>query len=169
MFNEWLLKSVYRELSIHLSNLQIYSFGVLCNGGLVLSSEGELAIGRGYNRYSWALVANYSLMGLILSRVMKYFSNITKVVISASSMYFSAAVSYLLWGTRISGLFAWGLVITTAGLGLYVTAPEPRPTPAEPLRQLRPELKGSVGEGPNQTNYSDQSSVKIVAKLRNFR
>ena len=31
------------------------------------------------------------------------------------------------------------------------------------------ELKGSIGEGPNQTNYSDQSSVKILSKFRNFR
>ena len=32
-----------------------------------------------------------------------------------------------------------------------------------------PKLKGSVGEGPNQTNYSDRSSVRILAKFRNFR
>ena len=32
-----------------------------------------------------------------------------------------------------------------------------------------PKLKGSVGEGPNQTNYSDQSSIRIPAKIRNFR
>ena len=30
------------------------------------------------------------------------------------------------------------------------------------------ELKGSIGEGPNQTDYSDQSSVRILAKFRNF-
>ena len=30
-------------------------------------------------------------------------------------------------------------------------------------------LKGSVGEGPNRTNYCDQSSVKIPAKFRNLR
>ena len=30
-------------------------------------------------------------------------------------------------------------------------------------------LKGSVGDGPNQTNYSDQSLVRILAKFRNFR
>ena len=29
------------------------------------------------------------------------------------------------------------------------------------LRGSLPELKGSIGEGPNQTNYSDQSSVRI--------
>ena len=28
-----------------------------------------------------------------------------------------------------------------------------------------PELKGSVGEGPNQTNYSDRSSVRILSKI----
>ena len=35
--------------------------------------------------------------------------------------------------------------------------------------QAEPELEGSVGEGPNRTNYCDQSSVKIPAKFRNFR
>ena len=34
---------------------------------------------------------------------------------------------------------------------------------------LLPKLKGSVGEGPNQTNYSDRSSVRILAKFRNFQ
>ena len=33
----------------------------------------------------------------------------------------------------------------------------------------QPGLKGSVGEGPNQTNYSDRSLVRILSKLRNFR
>ena len=28
------------------------------------------------------------------------------------------------------------------------------------------ELKGSIGEGPNKTNYSDQSSVRILAKKK---
>ena len=31
------------------------------------------------------------------------------------------------------------------------------------------ELNGSIGEGPNQTNCSDRSSVRILAKFRNFR
>ena len=31
------------------------------------------------------------------------------------------------------------------------------------------ELKGSIGEGPNHSNFSDQSSVTILAKFRNFR
>ena len=31
------------------------------------------------------------------------------------------------------------------------------------------ELKGSIGEGPNHSNYSDQSSVRILSELRRFR
>ena len=34
--------------------------------------------------------------------------------------------------------------------------------------EFQPKLKGSVGEGPNQTNYSDQSSVKILSKFNAF-
>ena len=32
----------------------------------------------------------------------------------------------------------------------------------------RPELKGSIGEGTNRSNFSDQSSVNIVSELRKF-
>ena len=35
--------------------------------------------------------------------------------------------------------------------------------------RLIAELKGSIGEGPNHSNFSDQSSVTILAKFRNFR
>ena len=33
----------------------------------------------------------------------------------------------------------------------------------------RPKLKGSIGEGPNHSNFSDRSSVTILSKFRNFR
>ena len=35
--------------------------------------------------------------------------------------------------------------------------------------QLEAELKGSIGEGPNHSNFSHQSSVKVLSKFRNFR
>ena len=36
-------------------------------------------------------------------------------------------------------------------------------------RSCRPGLKGSIGEGPNQTNYSDRSSVRILGIQRKPR
>ena len=35
--------------------------------------------------------------------------------------------------------------------------------------QFRPSLKGSIGEGPNHSNYSDQSSVRILGIQRKPR
>ena len=34
---------------------------------------------------------------------------------------------------------------------------------------FRPELKGSIGEGPNHSNYSDRSSVRILGIERKLR
>ena len=42
----------------------------------------------------------------------------------------------------------------------------------EPSILPKPELKGSIGEGPNHSNFSDRSSVRILgilSKFRNFR
>ena len=33
----------------------------------------------------------------------------------------------------------------------------------------RLELKGSIGEGPDHSNFSDRSSVRILSQFRNFR
>ena len=32
-----------------------------------------------------------------------------------------------------------------------------------------PGLKGSIGEGPNNSNFSDRSPVRILSKFKNFR
>ena len=37
------------------------------------------------------------------------------------------------------------------------------------LGGLAAKLKGSIGEGPNHSNFSHQSLVKILSKFRNFR
>ena len=36
------------------------------------------------------------------------------------------------------------------------------------VRASRPKLKGSIGEGPNHSNFSDESSVNIVSEFRKF-
>ena len=52
-----------------------------------------------------------------------------------------------------------------AGLGLRAREASgvPRSTPVR-----RPKLKGSIGEGPNHSNFSDQSSVRIQEILLEF-
>ena len=40
-----------------------------------------------------------------------------------------------------------------------------------PIEEFFPQLKGSIGEGPNHSNFSDRNSVRILSKkkFRNFR
>ena len=53
------------------------------------------------------------------------------------------------------GATALGLLLPPIAKGKFMST----------LKQCGAKLKGSVGEGPNQTNYSDQSSVRILAKI----
>ena len=49
---------------------------------------------------------------------------------------------------------------------------EARAGEGPPEDAAEPELKGSIGEGPNHSNFSDRSSVRILSKrivIKNFR
>ena len=82
-------------------NVRIYVIGCAVNLGFHLYHKPVSSLWRlteGYNRYCWGLVATYSLMGLLLAQVMKFFDNIVKLFISGSSMYVSALLSYAIFG-----------------------------------------------------------------------
>mmetsp|Transcript_21032 Transcript_21032/g.43675 ORF Transcript_21032/g.43675 Transcript_21032/m.43675 type:complete len:121 (+) Transcript_21032:294-656(+) len=74
---------------------------------------------RGYNRYTCALVATYSLMGLLLAQVMKVFDSIVKLFISASSMYASALFTVFLFRRIPSSLFVGSMLLVTLAILLY--------------------------------------------------
>jgi len=118
VYNEWLLKSIGKDESIHVSNIRIYAVGVLT----CLISHGnpfQDGLTRGYNVYTWALVLTYSVMGLLLSQVMKYFDNIVKLFISGSSMYASAMLTVIIFERYPSRIFATSLLLVTAALFGY--------------------------------------------------
>ena len=48
VYNEWLYKVVGKSTSIHLSNLQIYTFGIIFNAWGIVFTGGEFSIGRGH-------------------------------------------------------------------------------------------------------------------------
>merc|ERR1712070_39655 len=74
---------------------------------------------RGYNRYVWALVVVYALMGLLLAQVMKFFNVIVKLFISGSSMYVSAFLTWLLFGYTPTPLFVASLGVVTVAILAY--------------------------------------------------
>lgn len=126
VFNEWLYKGVGKNDSIHLCNIRIYVVGVsfcFCTHCLMQNSEDKNSslfyLCKGYNIYTWGLVATYSLMGLILAQIVKRYGSIVKLFISGSSMYFSAVLSLVLFGRIPSALFMASISLVTLAIFLY--------------------------------------------------
>jgi len=125
VYNEWLYKTVSKDESIHVSNMRIYTIGCLFCLGAHFSTHSSAtslspsSLFEGYNRYTCALVATYSMMGLMLAQVMKFFDSIVKLFISASSMYASAAFTVFLFRRTPSGLFLASMLLVTLAILLY--------------------------------------------------
>eukprot|EP00811_Abedinium_folium_P033997 NODE_6918_length_1625_cov_10.714953.p1 GENE.NODE_6918_length_1625_cov_10.714953~~NODE_6918_length_1625_cov_10.714953.p1 ORF type:complete len:328 (+),score=88.82 NODE_6918_length_1625_cov_10.714953:193-1176(+) len=124
IYNEWLYKGSQKHESIHVCNARLYMFGIChCTVSHLLTAEGlnrsVTGLINGYNGYTWALVLAYCCMGLALSQVMKYLSNIFKLFISASSMYVQALLVWGIWGLVPTPKFVVGLVLVTVSSILY--------------------------------------------------
>lgn len=121
VYMEWLYKrDEGRSDSIHVCNARIYSVGCLFLLSVyLLGPEPDLNLWRGYNAYTWALVATYSIMGLILAQVMKFFDNFVKLFISGSSIYVSAVLTATLFGRSPSMLFCASMALVTLAILLF--------------------------------------------------
>lgn len=122
VYNEWLYKGIGKDDNIHTCNIRIYVIGCTVNLAAhlwhnPLSSLQTLT--EGYNRYCWALVATYSLMGLLIAQVMKFFDSIAKLFISGSSMYVSAVLSWAIFGYTPTWNFLSGMALVTVAMALY--------------------------------------------------
>jgi len=126
VYNEWLYKNMGKADSIHMCNIRIYVTGCLfClvthfgvgEGSALAPGFGGLF--KGYNMYTWALVATYSMMGLLLAQVMKLFDSIVKLFISGSSMYVSALLTVVIFGRWPSVLFLVSMALVTLAILLY--------------------------------------------------
>lgn len=126
---------VYKEhfsMSIHLQNAQLYAFGALANGLVVLfsSSNGGVDGGRddkvlgedgesfaatekslhandsafrGFGLFStWLVVLTLAAFGVVSSLIMKHLSNIAKVFNSAAGMVVVTVVSMVFLGTKVT-------------------------------------------------------------------
>lgn len=85
----------------------------------LLSPEPDLNLCLVYNVCTWALVVTYSIMGLVLAQVLKFFDNFMKLFISGSSIYVSAILTATLFGRSPSLLFCQSMAIVTLAIVLY--------------------------------------------------
>ena len=119
VWNEALLK---RDASIHYSNLQLYFYGMLLNGGALVVRAGGLApseLLRGFNGWAWAIVLMMSTLGLSIAAVMKYLDSVVKIMCTAASMVFTYALSVRMFGAALSASFVAGGALVFFALYTY--------------------------------------------------
>ena len=133
---------VYKEhfaTSIHLQNAQLYAFGALANGAIVMLSsssrtasvvdgggEGEGDDGfsavprssfRGFGTPStWFVVLTLAAFGIASSLIMKHLSNIAKVFNSAAGMVVVTIASMAFLGTKVTLPFFLAAAVIVASL-----------------------------------------------------
>eukprot|EP00929_Paragymnodinium_shiwhaense_P106841 TRINITY_DN7260_c0_g1_i1.p1 TRINITY_DN7260_c0_g1~~TRINITY_DN7260_c0_g1_i1.p1 ORF type:complete len:276 (-),score=44.54 TRINITY_DN7260_c0_g1_i1:543-1370(-) len=126
VYNEWLYKGIDKDESIHVSNIKIYTIGCLflllaheLSAPATGNSRSLREIFHGYNIYTWLLVTTYTVMGLLLAQVMKYFDSIVKLFISGASMYVSALLTALIFGRYPNAFFIIALSLVSMAMALY--------------------------------------------------
>ena len=133
---------VYKEhfaTSIHLQNAQLYAFGALANGAIVMLSsssrtasvvdgggEGEGDDGfsavprssfRGFGTPStWFVTLTLAAFGIASSLIMKHLSNIAKVFNSAAGMVVVTIASMAFLGTKVTLPFFLAAAVIVASL-----------------------------------------------------
>lgn len=132
---------VYKEhfaTSIHLQNAQLYAFGALANGAIVmLSSSGTASVvdgggeGEGDDGFltgsrssfrgfgtpsTWFVTLTLAAFGIVSSLIMKHLSNIAKVFNSAAGMVVVTIASMAFLGTKVTLPFFLAAAVIVASL-----------------------------------------------------
>lgn len=120
---EYMYKEEYHT-SIHLQNTQLYAFGVVANGLVVLARDNEALVAgtamRGFDELqAWLVVVTLALFGLVTALVVKHLSNIAKVFNSAMGIVVTAALSWVFLGTGMTLPFVLAATVVISSLFLF--------------------------------------------------
>ncbi|CAM4813872.1 unnamed protein product [Rotaria magnacalcarata] len=127
VYNEWILKRNYSE-SLHLQNIFLYSYGTFLNLipaiSIVIANSKtikDVNLFHGFTVYTWLLVITQVLNGLIMSIIMKYFSNIIRLFIISFSLVIAAFLSFFIFHIHFNTYFFISMVTMVCALSLYYT------------------------------------------------
>jgi probable UDP-sugar transporter A4 len=133
VYTEWVMNhSTFKDESIHLQNARLYTFGIILNAVYYLQDtvrrSGTLAaVFSGFFSHMraihWAVVLGLGLMGLVVSAIIKFHGNITKVYASALSMFVAAWASQVLLGESAPPIFYVGAAVAAFAVWLYNSPP----------------------------------------------
>lgn len=117
--------------SLHAQNFLLYSWGSFINAILLgrralflVNSAGSLALYRGFNCFTWALVASLTCLGLVTSAVLKYADNMIRSLGYVGSIVMASALTSFCLGTALTPSFAIGAGLSCVGIWMYMVDSE---------------------------------------------
>eukprot|EP00899_Mesostigma_viride_P017924 jgi/Mesvir1/26132/Mv06846-RA.1 len=167
VYVEYLLKK--NNDSIYWQNIQLYSFGIVFNLLHLIINDPwrylspsfwtNFHIFDGYNGWTFAVLANFSLTGLLVSWIMKFADNIVKAYSISMEMLSTMLFSYLLFGTHPTPQLLVAICIVAISIQLYflmpaqltgagaAAAPPPKPAKSAAEEEMVPLVpKGKNGD-----------------------
>lgn len=123
IFTEWVYKKYGHERSIHVDNLSMYFWGTTANliQFLYMKDVETPSLFSGFNYWTWLLIAVYTVKGLAISQVMKYFSNIVKLFMTGASIILAGLLTWMVFGLDWTFAYLGGLLVVTLAVLLYKT------------------------------------------------
>mmetsp|Transcript_61972 Transcript_61972/g.177761 ORF Transcript_61972/g.177761 Transcript_61972/m.177761 type:complete len:549 (+) Transcript_61972:193-1839(+) len=127
VFIEWLVKQQPKE-SIHLQNMQLYSFGVVFNFTTLLAKaamepnspmHGPQGFFTGYNIWVWLLVLLGAVSGIAISAALKYVDNLVLIFSHAMSVILVSVASTILFGAVLPPPFVAGGMLIVLALVIF--------------------------------------------------
>ncbi|KAK6178808.1 hypothetical protein SNE40_011308 [Patella caerulea] len=127
VYTEYIFKRNLK-CSIHLQNIFLYVVGIILNGSMwqfkrinaadYLNDDSDSLL-RGFTVYTWIIVLSQAVNGLIMSVIMKYGSNITRLFIISCAMMMTTVFSILIFNIQLNTLFVCALILVLVALVLY--------------------------------------------------
>ena len=124
VYTEWIYKKYGRNRSVHLDNLSMYFWGTLCNGlqFVYMNHEKNLESHHllyGFNYWTWLLIVCYVVHGLCIAQIIKYFSNIVKLLMAGASILVTGCLTWSIFGLNWTLSYVIGLVVVTVAVLMY--------------------------------------------------
>lgn len=123
VYNEYLLKRNLTD-SIFLQNFYLYMYGCVFNflGFWVekkYRNDKDFDFFKGFNFFTIMIISSQVINGFLMSIVMKYSSNITRLFIISSSLIVTTVLSILIFSLKLNAFFYLSFFVVMMALYFY--------------------------------------------------
>ena len=116
VYSEFILKKDFKR-SLHVQNFYLYFFGVTLNFIVFVNSKtSKRPFFGGFSYLVWLMIVNHAFSGVIVSYVLKFSNNLTKVKATSAAVLLTTLLSAMFLRFNLTLQFALGFIIVVTAL-----------------------------------------------------